>query len=430
MIDRILTPFQKFDKVESLSGILLFGASLLALIWANSPLSPLYHGLLQHEIGFRSEGFELAKPLLLWVNDGLMAVFFFLIGLEIKREVLIGELNTPRKAALPFMAALGGMVVPVALYLLLNGNPATRDGWGLSMATDIAFSLAILKLLGSRVPVGLKIFLTAFAIVDDLGAVVVIAAVYSTGIKVGLLLAGLVAPALLSFLSFRRIYSRYLLLAGGIVCWFCFLKAGIHPTLAGVLMAFAVPIRQRMDMKSFNDRLAAIVDRISRSGEPESPLLSKKQIEEIDNLEDWTDRVQSPLQHLEHRLHNWVAYLVMPVFALFNAGITFGGGMQLDGGLALQVMVSLVIGKLAGIALFSFAGVKLGLAELPDEASPVQVVGVAALAGVGFTMSIFIANLAFDGTPYTDSAKAGILAGSVIAGLAGYLILRLCGKRR
>jgi len=425
----LLSPIQKFVRIESLSGMLLFGATILALVLANSPLADRFQSIWQYKMGISTSGFELVKPLILWINDGLMAVFFFLIGLEIKRELLIGELNSVKKASFPFFAAIGGMVVPVLVFLLLNKNPDNAHGWGIPMATDIAFSLAILTLLGKRVPIGLKVFLIAFAIVDDLGAVMVIALFYSESIKWSLIGISLLLLAILFFLSYRRIYARGLILVFGIIIWVLFLKAGIHPTIAGVLLALTVPIRQRIGMETYIDKLCDIVDGIQESADASSPLLSKKQIEGIDDLEDWTEMVQSPLQHLEHKLHNWVAFLIMPLFALSNAGVSFQGEGNLDTVLGLIIVISLVAGKLIGITLFSWIGVKLGFAELPEGVDFRKVTGVALLAGVGFTMSIFVANLAFfDNALLLDSAKAGILVGSLLAGLSGYLVLRLSSK--
>jgi NhaA family Na+:H+ antiporter len=422
----LLTPFQKFVKIESLSGILLFGATLLALILANSPLAERFHSVWQYKLGVSTSDFELIKPLILWINDGLMAIFFFLIGLEIKRELLIGELNSAKKASLPLFAAIGGMAVPVLLFLVLNKNPESSNAWGIPMATDIAFSLAILRLLGKRVPLGLKIFLTAFAIVDDLGAVLVIAVFYSESIQWSLIGIALVLLAILFFLSYRRIHAKALILAFGIVIWYLFLKAGIHPTIAGVLLAFTVPIRQRISTDTYYEKLCEIVDDIKDVGNVKAPLLTKGQIEGIDDLEDWTEKVQSPLQQLEHRLHKWVAYLIMPVFALSNAGVSFSGEAKLDTFLGGAIVVSLVAGKLLGITFFSWLGIKLKLAELPEEVNFMQIVGTALLAGVGFTMSIFVANLAFfENELLLDSAKAGILVGSLLAGVSGYLVLRL-----
>jgi NhaA family Na+:H+ antiporter len=429
MINKLLiTPFQKFVKIESFSGILLFTATLIALIWANSPLSHLYESLWQYNIGITSTHFTLNKPLILWINDGLMAVFFFLIGLEIKRELLIGELNTIRKASFPFFAALGGMLVPVALFFLLNDNQSTSNAWGVPMATDIAFSLAILNLLGKRIPIGLKIFLTAFAIVDDLIAVLVIAIFYSGDIQWILLAYAAIPLALLTFLSVKRIYFPYFVFLMGILVWYLFLKAGIHPTVAGVLMALTIPIRQKINVKTYSDKLMNIATGIEDSC-TKRPILTNQQIEQIDNLEDWTHQVQSPLQHLEHKLHNWVAYFIMPVFALSNAGIIFSGDMNLEMPLVINIALCLIIGNSIGVSFMSFVGVKLKISELPQGVSKLQVIGIAFLAGIGFTMAIFIANLAFISNPeFIDSAKIGILIGSFTSGVLGYLILLFASK--
>lgn len=430
MIERILvTPFQKFVKIESLSGILLFSATIFALIWANSPFAHLYESLWDYKLGITTESFSLNKPLILWVNDGLMTIFFFLIGLEIKRELIIGELNSVRKAAFPFFAAIGGMLVPVGLFVLLNNNPETLAGWGIPMATDIAFSLAILNLLGKRVPLSLKVFLTAFAIVDDLGAVLVIALFYSTGIKWALLAYAMGLVGILFALSYWRLYSKYLYLIVGIVVWVLFLKSGIHPTIAGVLLALTIPIRQRIGVQAYTRKVSGIIEGFEFSKKGEAPILSSKQIEELDDLEDWTTAVQSPLQHLEHRLHNWVAYLVMPIFALANAGISFGENMHLDYALIASIAIGLFIGKGIGVSLFSILGVKMKLAAFPEGVNYKSIIGVALLAGVGFTMSIFISNLAFVDSIFEDSAKVGILLGSLVSGIVGYVFLYMCSKK-
>ncbi|MDF1574387.1 MAG: Na+/H+ antiporter NhaA [Bacteroidales bacterium] len=426
----VQTPFQKFIRIESLSGMLLFGATLLALILANSPWAGSFQSFWQYKVGISTTGFELIKPLILWINDGLMAIFFFLIGLEIKRELLIGELNSVKKASFPLFAAIGGMLVPVALFLVLNRNLENSHAWGIPMATDIAFSLAILRLLGNRVPLGLKVFLTAFAIVDDLGAVMVIALFYSGSIQWTLIAIASVLLAILFFLSYKQIHAKGLIFFFGIIIWVLFLKAGIHPTIAGVLLAFTVPIRQKIGVATYYEKLCEIVDDIKASDKPGSPLLTKQQIENIDHLEDWTEKVQSPLQLLEHRLHNWVAYLIMPLFALSNAGVAFKGGGNLDLSLGGIIVICLVAGKLIGVILFSWIGVKLGFAELPAEVNFKQITGIALLAGVGFTMSIFVANLAFGDNPFLlESSKAGILVGSFIAGISGYLVLRFNSKK-
>lgn len=426
MISKVLmTPFQKFDKAQSLSGILLLGATLLAVFLANTPLAGFYEGLRQARIVIGIHSIELSKPLILWVNDGLMAIFFFLIGLEIKRELMIGELKSPDKAALPLIAAVGGMVVPVSLYLLLNRNPQASNGWGIPMATDIAFSLAILKLLGKRVPIGLKVFLTAFAIIDDIGAVLVIAIFYSSSIDWMKIVYAVIPFSLLFFLAYRNYFPKYFHLLCGLVIWYLFLKSGIHPTIAGVLLAFTVPITQKTDIRTYAGKLCEIADDIRDTRTSDQPILSAEQIEHIDDLEEWTGKVQSPLQHLEHILQNWVAWFIMPVFAFFNAGVVISMTIQPDAGLIASLAISMFLGKSIGVTIFSLAAVRLGMARLPEGVSASQIVGVSLLAGVGFTMSIFIDNLAFADSPtLLESSKIGILAGSLVSGIAGYLVLR------
>ena len=422
----IISPFQKFVKIESFSGILLLLATVLAFVWANSPFAESYRTLWQYQVGFTTESFELNKPLLLWINDGLMAIFFFLIGLEIKREFVIGELNTAKKLAFPLFGALGGIIFPVLFYFLINQNPETVKGWGVPMATDIAFSLALLKMLGNRVPLSLKVFLTAFAIVDDLAAVLVIAIFYSGTIQISLLGIALLLLALLYFLSFKGFYSKFLMIFLGIIIWILFLKSGIHPTLAGVLLAFSVPIRQKIKTPEFIDNLVTITNNIKNAEIKNTPILSKEQIQEIDDLEDWTNKYQSPLQHLEHGLHDWVAYFIIPIFALANAGVALNSGMELENLLVINIVICLVLGKSIGITSIVFLARKLKLIEVPTDISNQHIIGVSFLAGIGFTMAIFIANLAFTGSPqYIDSAKIGIVIGSFIAAIIGYVILRL-----
>ncbi|MBJ6367525.1 Na+/H+ antiporter NhaA [Snuella sedimenti] len=421
----ILSPFQKFVKIEGFSGILLLLATTIALIWANSSFSESYNALWQYKIGVSTESFELYKPLILWINDGLMAVFFFLIGLEIKREFLIGELNTTKKLAFPLFGALGGMIIPVILFVFINQNPDTLKGWGIPMATDIAFSLAILNALGKRVPLSLKIFLTAFAIVDDLGAVLVIALFYSGTIKVSLLGIAIALLIVLYFLSFKGFYSKFLTITLGVVIWTLFLKAGIHPTLAGILLAFSIPIRQKIKTPEFIDNLVKITNNIKQAAISKKPILSKEQIHEIDDLEDWTNKYQSPLQHLEHNLHDWVAYFIIPFFALANAGVILNSDVPLEMPLVINIVICLVLGKSVGISAVVLLAKKLKLIDIPSDINNLQILGVSFLAGIGFTMAIFIAGLAFSSSPiYIDSAKIGILIGSLISAVIGYLILR------
>ncbi|MCB0453989.1 MAG: Na+/H+ antiporter NhaA [Aequorivita sp.] len=423
--EKLLSPFQKFVNLQSASGIFLLATTIIALVWANSAFSESYLSFWNYEIGIVTDSFQLKKPLILWVNDGLMAIFFFLIGLEIKREFLIGELNSTKKVMFPLFGAIGGIALPVILYIFLNQNPQTLKGWGIPMATDIAFALAIIKVLGNRVPLSLKIFLTAFAIVDDLAAVLVIAIFYSSSLNLVLLVYASGILAVVYFLSYRGFYFEFFTIVMGFIVWLLFLKAGLHPTLAGVLMAFAIPVRQKISTHEFTDQLDIVVKKIKDSTILQKPILSVEQLHLIEDLEDWSDKYRSPLQHLEHKLHNWVAYLVIPIFALANAGVAISGVEGLETALIVNIMACLVIGKSIGISAVIFLARKLKIIEVPADISNKQIIGVSFLAGIGFTMAIFIAGLAFSNNPeYIDSAKIGILIGSFISAIIGYGILR------
>lgn len=421
-----VTPFQNFIKIESSSGILLLLTTIAALVWANSGLGESYVGFWQYNVGIVTDDFEFKKPLLLWINDGLMAVFFFLIGLEIKREVLMGELNTLKKVAFPMMGALGGMLVPVGVFLVLNQNPETTHGWGIPMATDIAFSLAVLKTLGQRIPLSLIIFLTAFAIVDDIAAVLVIALFYSGSINFSLLLIAVVLLVVLYLFSFRGFYSNYIFLFFGTVIWFLFLKAGIHPTVAGILMAFSVPIRKKIDASHFLVHLEGVFNKIKQAGVSPNPTLSNEQIENMRELQGSSGKFKSPLQDLEHKLYGWVAYFIIPVFALANAGVIIDNSVSMDTALVTNIAVCLVLGKGIGITSVVMFAKRVKWISIPPDVSFVQILGVSFLAGIGFTMAIFIASLAFASSPqFIDSAKIGILIGSFLSAVIGYFILRL-----
>ena len=431
MIKKILlTPFQKFIKTESLGGMLLFGATIIALIWANSPYGEYYVNLLQQNIGISFQSFELKKPLILWINDGLMAIFFFLIGLELKRELLIGEINTLKKAAFPLVGALGGVVVPVILFLFLNQDSETAKGWGVPMATDIAFALAILGTLGKRVPLSLKIFLTAFAIIDDIAAVLVIAIFYSQSINWLFILYGVIIIAFLALLYYKKKYSFSIGIVLAIIVWFLFLKSGVHPTIAGVILAFTIPIKKRINMNLFLNHLNSISNKfIKVSDNAENYLLTKDELKYIDNLDDLTFDVRSPLQHLENKLHSLVAYFILPIFAFANAGVVISLKYDFNFSLMINIAISLFIGKFIGVGLFSYFGIKLKIAELPKGVNFKQILGISAIAGVGFTMSIFIDNLAFQGDLISiNSVKVGVIMGSLISGIVGYTILKLSIK--
>ncbi len=424
MTTKLLSPFQKFVKIESLSGILLLATTILALVWANSPYASSYDAIWNYELGITTQSFEFTKPVILWINDGLMAIFFFLIGLEIKREILIGELNSVKKLAFPLFGALGGMIIPIAFFFLINQNPETQDGWGISMATDIAFSLAVLNALGKRIPLNLKIFLTAFAIVDDLGAVMVIALFYSGTIKMGLLAIAFGILGLLYILAARQFFSKFLLLIAGIAVWFLFLKAGIHPTIAGILLAFSVPVRQKMVTDDFINSLGKFYNDFKKARILKKPILSKQQLAQLNNLDETTDQFRSPLQSLEHDLHGWVAYCIIPIFALANAGISINGVESINSSFAITIIIALVLGKGIGVSGIVLLAQKLKWITIPKDISKQQIIGVSFLAGIGFTMAIFIANLAFSSSIYLNSAKIGVLIGSLIAAVIGYIILR------
>ena len=431
MIKKILlTPLQKFVSTGSLAGILLFGTAIIALLWANSPYSGYYEDLWKLKIGVAFEQYELIKPLILWVNDGLMAIFFFLIGLELKRELIIGEINTVKKASFPFIAALGGVVVPIAFFLTLNQDAETSKGWGIPMATDIAFALAILSTLGNRVSLSLKIFLTAFAIIDDIAAVIVIAIFYSTHINWLFILYGLILISLLGIVYYKKKYTFTVGIILAVVVWFLFLKSGVHPTIAGVLLAFTIPIKRKLNVESFSNKVGSISNTIKETTDSkENLLLTKDEIKHIDNINELSSEVRSPLQNLEYRLHSFVTYFILPVFALANSGVAISNNYAFDYTLLTSITISLLVGKFIGVTLFSYIGLKLKITDLPAGVTFKHILGIAAIAGVGFTMSIFIDNLAFAGDFIRiNSGKVGIIIGSMIAGIVGYLILRLTTK--
>jgi len=382
----------RFLRLESAGGLVLIAAALVALVISNSPLAGAYRAWLSLPVEFRVGSLELAKPLHLWIDDGLMAVFFLLVGLEIKREVVQGELSSVAQVGLPLVAAVGGMVVPAATYYWLNhDNADALKGWAIPMATDIAFALGIISLLGKRVPLSLKVFLTAIAIADDLGAILVIAFVYTESVSAPmLLLAGMTILALIALNLFRvKALSAYAFF--GVLLWLFVLKSGIHATLAGVILAFTIPLRVKDSDQS------------------------------------------APLVQLEHGLHPWVAFGVLPIFAFANAGVALSGVSlsTLAQPVPLGIVAGLVVGKLIGVFGASAILIKLGLARLPVESGWLSLLGIAALCGIGFTMSLFIGGLAFeDGSElHVQGVRLGVLGGSVIAGLMGAACLALGARR-
>lgn len=412
---------------EASGGILLIFFTALALIWANSPWSEGYFNLWSTKTGLAFGDWSLIKYLILWVNDGLMAIFFFLVGLEIKREIMVGELSSVRKASLPFFAAIGGMLLPAVLFAVLQGGRPGSEGWGIPMATDIAFSLGILSLLGKRVPLSMKIFLTAFAIVDDIGAVLVIALFYSGEIYLQALYIALGLYAVLLAFNFFNVRKKTLYVVVGILIWYFFLKSGLHPTIAGIMVAFTVPITSKIRARDFVDDVEdGLVVFKEFEDDPNDHLLSYEQLSSVESISESAKHVQPPLQKLEHDLHGFVAFFVLPVFALANAGVALGGaGDALSSPLTLNIALGLLVGKTVGVGLFSWLSVKLGWASLPEGTNWTQLIALGLLGGVGFTMALFIANLAFVDPVLLNESKMGILIGSTLAGVGGYLILRL-----
>jgi len=423
----LLSPFQNFLHQQTSGGIVLLAFTALALAWSNSIWADSYNQIWHTKLTMGYGAFELSKPLLLWINDGLMAIFFFVVGLEIKREVLAGELSTIRQASLPIMAAIGGMLVPALIYVLFNAGGEGKAGWGIPMATDIAFALGILALLGTRAPISLKIFLTALAIVDDLGAVLVIALFYTAEISwISLLVAFvvLVALVIINTLGVRNPLVYGLL---GIVLWVAFLKSGVHATVAGVLLAMTIPSRSRINTDQFIGHSRIILDNFENAGkEKDQQRMNNDQQAALHVLEETVEHVEAPLYRLEHALHPWVAFFIMPIFALANAGVKLGNDFSstLASPVSLGIILGLVFGKQIGITVFSWLAIKLKIADLPKGIEMRHIYGASCLAGIGFTMSLFISGLAFGETPPLSIAKTSILIASVIAGILGWSILR------
>jgi Na+:H+ antiporter, NhaA family len=412
---RLLSPVQEFIRTESASGVVLIAAGLIAFIWANSPFAERYFAILEIELGVGLGGWALQKPLILWVNDLLMAVFFFLVGLEIKRELMVGELAGWQKASLPVAGALGGMVVPALIYVALNHGEPTLRGWGVPMATDIAFALGVLALLGDRVPLGLKVFLLALAIVDDLGAVLVIALFYSENLSIGSLLLSFLVWA--CALAYGRAGGGKALAFAllGLMMWYFMLKSGVHATIAGVLMALAVPLRHRLSAQQLQQELRPLTTRGGDFEEIEAA---------IEHLEAVLERAHSPLHKMEHALAPYAAFLIMPIFAFFNAGLRLGGSEAgLISAVSIGAFLGLLLGKPVGVAGFVAIAVKTGLTRLPAGTSWLGMIGIGLLAGIGFTMSLFIASLAFPDAATLGQAKIGVLCASVVAAVLGLAVL-------
>ncbi|MBT3205252.1 MAG: Na+/H+ antiporter NhaA [Gammaproteobacteria bacterium] len=424
----VLSPVEEFIHRQTTSGILLMLCAIAAITIANSPWSEAYHHLLELTFTIGVSGFQLSKSIHHWINDGLMAIFFFVIGLELKREILVGELADPKQAMMPILAAIGGMVVPVAIYMSINPGGHTFDGWGIPMATDIAFALGTLALLGNRIPKNLLTFLVALAIVDDLGAVVVIALFYTETISIPALSLAAVMLAFLIALNLggTRRAMPYVLI--GIILWIAMLKSGIHATLAGIFLAFTIPMRPKYDPGRFLEKISGMVENIQLAYKHETNIIKNDELRyRVQALEEGVHLVQAPAQILEHKMHLPSAYIIIPIFSLANAGVPIdlsSLGEIITHPVSMGISAGLVLGKLIGIAGFSWLAVKSGLTTLPPGLNFKHIIGVGLMGGIGFTMSIFIAELGFAHSPEDLlMAKTGILFASLLAGISGFLWL-------
>ena len=415
----IARPLRTFLNTEAAGGLVLLAATVVALAWANSPFQEGYESLWATEFHISIGAFELGEDLRLWVNDALMAIFFFVVGLEIKRELVVGELNQVRKAALPVLAALGGMVVPALVYTAFNAGDIGSRGWGIPMATDIAFAVGVLAVLGDRVPSGLKVFLLSLAIVDDIGAIVIIAAFYSAGIDLGWLATAVLL--LLGVVALRRLkvfwVPVYVLV--GIGVWLATSASGIHATIAGVALGLLTPARPT-DPRGFEDVL-----------EEASLLPSEPDAESLRATTQQAQEVVSVAERLEHLLHPWSSYVIVPLFALANAGVILSADAVTGGftsSVTLGIVAGLVGGKIVGIGGMSWLAIRLNLGRAPDSVTARHLVGAAAVAGIGFTVSLFITALAFTDAEIVAEAKIGVLIASIVAGVTGAAIL-VTGKK-
>ncbi len=433
-IDKLLRPMDNLLRNKPVSGVLLFLAVLVALAWANSPWKEMYHHLweMPFSVGF-GENYIISKTLHHWINDGLMAIFFFVVGLEIKREVMAGDLSTWKKASLPAAAAVGGMIFPAIIFSIFNWGTPTESGWGVPMATDIAFTLGVLSLLGNRIPLSLKLFLTALAIVDDLGAVLVIAFFYTDNLLLLYLEYGVVFLAvllLMNYLGVRK--ARFYAIVGICGLWYAFLLSGVHATIAGVLLAFTIPAKTRINKRGFISHVKTLLDKLQRTKSIDGQYLSDEQHEIIEDIKEEREKIETPLQKLEYNLNPVVSFFILPLFALANAGIeiqpeSWSGLLE---PVSIGIVAGLIVGKGIGILSFSALFVKLGISELPQNTNWGIMTGAAIMAGIGFTMSIFISELAFEDPAIKAQAKLAILIASTFAGIVGMLVINaFIGKR-
>jgi NhaA family Na+:H+ antiporter len=426
---------KKYISEETLGGLILIASAVVAMIWANSSLYNWYH-YIWHEVkfGFVFGQINTVKPVHHWINDGLMALFFFTIGLEIKREIIGGELSSMKKAALPLSAAIGGMLFPATIYAITIVNyPQYLSGWGIPMATDIAFALGLLSMLGKRVNINLKIFLMALAIADDIGAVMVIALFYTETIQLFELFTGgffVGVLILANYLGVRR--TTFFGLVGFLGVWLAFLFSGVHATIAGVLIAFTIPARTKITEQKYVDELCRLTDDFESAKKNSGKLLTEKQASVLEKIETLSEKAHTPLQKLEHSLHPVTIYFILPLFALANAGVRLEGNIldMVLHPISVAIFLGLFIGKSVGISLMSILAVKLKLADLPQGITWKHIYAVSFLAGIGFTMSIFISGLAFTEEYTIEIAKVGIFSASIISAIVGMVWLSRLGKKK
>lgn len=429
-VDPSLRILRRNMRGDAMSGIILLLSTFVALLVANTDLYHWYEEFLHLHVSFNIGMFRVDHAMHEWINDGLMVVFFLLVTLEIKRESMIGVLSSPKKAMLPVIAAIGGMVVPVLVFVLFNKDPEVSQAWAIPMATDIAFSLGILSLLGSRVPLGLKVFLTAFAIADDLGAVLVIVFFYSNSISflyLGLAFAALALLVLANKLNIRLVFPYILV---GFVVWYFMLESGVHSTIAGVLVGLTIPMKSHISTPDFFRKMRAsfriFMNEENKAEKKHDNIMTKNQLSCLDNISSDSRHVLGPLQNLEHGLHNFSAFVVLPLFAFANTGVRLVGNSDLSlTFFPILIMIALVVGKTLGIFSFSMIAKKLNIVEFPKELTAKALLGMGILGGIGFTMSLFIAMLSFEPGVSLDLAKIGILGGSFLAGILGYFYLKL-----
>ena len=432
-VDRwIIDPLSRFISNSTTSGIVLFSSAAVALVLSNSPWSEEFKQLWKHQVSIGYDEYILSKDLQHWINDGLMALFFFVVGLELKREIIAGELSSLKKAALPIAAAIGGMLLPALVYLIFNHTGDTVHGWGIPMATDIAFALGVLYLLGDRVPLSLKIFLTVLAITDDIGAVLVIAFFYTSDINFISLLTGAGFMAVLFFANWMGVRNTIFYGVVGIAgLWLAFIMSGVHATIAGVLAAFTIPATVKVSAGFFTQKSEQLLAQFKSAEVNTLPTVSNEQFKILSKIAKFSEQALTPLQRIEHAMHPFVAFVIMPIFALSNAGVELTSNFttQIQSPIAAGIFFGLLVGKVFGVVGVVYLMLRLKWAVLPQGVNMWHMWGAGFLAAIGFTMSLFISGLAFRQEDYAVQAKLGVLAASLVASVIGYFIIRIANKK-